>query len=371
MKTKFTILTAFAILFCVLNASAGDLNIFGFFQGQLSRYIATPAKSTDDLLHVENMNAGITQANLFLSKESDWGLTGFVNFEFVNNYSSDNKWGYFNLQEAFLKYDFNDNLAIKAGLLIPRFNAMYEIYNRTPLLPYLSRPMLYETQLGQVTNIFDVLPSRSLLQIMGNINVTDDIKLDIAGFFGNAPNSYIESPDNVFNPDYIPYGQNATIFSTVGGRIGMKWDKLSIGVSATYDKSNKRKFALDLDETKFGGFGDLDRIRLGADFSYKLGPVTLDAELLMSTTSLSQGQKDSLALWAAEPNSLVGKDFDVNCYFISLLSLVNMSKIRLSFRLSGITCPSNRPGYPNLTFNSLSKLSLIGSITTQEQLADE
>ena len=101
-----------------------DTKVYGFFQGSAMFYKSNPSIPTTTTPVVESNNMGITQANVFISKTSENGLTGFVNLEFVNNFSSDRGWGSFNLQEAFVRYDYRDYLTFKGGYFIPQFNSM-------------------------------------------------------------------------------------------------------------------------------------------------------------------------------------------------------------------------------------------------------
>jgi hypothetical protein len=316
---KQWVLGACAVLvFCTIASGQTEgINIFGYFQAQASNYESIPSQYSSTTPVVRTMNLGITQANVFLTKNFSPGLSSFVNFEFVNNFSSDRQWGSFNLQEAFLRYEYDETFTLKAGYFIPKFNAMYEVYNRTPLFPYLLRPLMYETQFGQLTNIFNALPSRALLQVSG-VMPAGDLGIDYALYIGNPGEAFIESRNVPINPAYVPVGQNATNYKSFGGRLGLKYDVISCGVSGVLDKDNKRSFVIDLDGTQTESFGDLNRQRYGADFSASWNNFTLTSELLMTTTSLTQEQKDSLQVWANIPNSQVGINFDVKSYFVSL-----------------------------------------------------
>jgi hypothetical protein len=305
------------LFFSAAPGQTEGINIFGYFQAQASNYESLPSRYSSTTPVVRTLNFGLTQANVFVTKNFAPGLSSFVNFEFVNNFSSDRQWGSFNLQEAFLRYEYDETFTVKAGYFIPRFNSMYEVYNRTPLFPYLLRPLMYETQFGQLTNIFNALPSRALLQVSGVVPA-GELGIEYAAYIGNPGEAFIESRNVPINPAYVPVGQNATNYKAVGGRLGLKYDAISMGVSGVLDKDNKRSFVIDLDGTQTGSFGDLDRQRYGADFSASWNGFTLTSELLLTTTSLTQEQKDSLEVWANIPNSQVGNNFDVKSYFVSL-----------------------------------------------------
>ena len=70
-------------------------------------------------------NMGINQLNLFFAKDFGDDFSSFINFEFVNNYSSDKGFGSFNLSEAYIKWDYRDFLKLKFGMVIPQFNALF------------------------------------------------------------------------------------------------------------------------------------------------------------------------------------------------------------------------------------------------------
>jgi hypothetical protein len=260
---------------------------------------------------------GTNQLNLFLSKDLGDNFTSFVNFEYINNYSSDKGFGAFNLQEAYIKWEYRDFLKVKFGQFIPQFNAMFEMYNKTPLLPYIVRPKLYDATSGNLVDIFDILPQKALLQIFGSIPV-ESINFEYALFMGNPANSFISSPTNNLLPSYVAYGQSAAKHFSFGGRFGIKSNSLRAGVSIHFDKNNQDNFVKDSSGTVVN-LGSFNRFRFGADIDYKFGDFELIAEYLKTSTSLPSAIQDSLNLWNSNDPYFVGNSFNQEFYYGTLL----------------------------------------------------
>jgi len=316
-KIPFSLFFIF-ILFAKTLIAQSSVDIYGYVQSSYSFFhnYYTPYAPVGESNYTYN-NMGINQLNLFLAKDLGNDFSSFINFEFINNYSSDKGFGSFNISEAYIKWDYRDFLKVKFGMVIPQFNALFEIYNRTPLLPYVVRPKLYDATSGNLVDIFDILPQKALIQVYGSIPV-ESANLEYALFAGNPPNSLLSSPNNNLLPGYVAYGESANNYISFGGRVGIKTSNLRIGVSASIDKDNRRNFIKDeLNGT--ANLGDLDRYRLGSDFYFKLGKFELSAEYLMTKTKVSSAIQDSLNLWNAEDPYFVGKSFDKTFYYATLL----------------------------------------------------
>ena len=157
------------------------LKIFGYFQTEL--------RQDNDSGHASNSFL-LQQLNLFLQRDlaTDW--TSFVNFEIINSYSSFRDWGSFSLEEAWVSYRSSDQFKFKVGLQIPEFNNLNIIKNRTPLLPYIFRPIIYETSFGESVNLDVLTPNRAYAQIYGSIP-SHGLKIDYAGFLGKDRKSVV------------------------------------------------------------------------------------------------------------------------------------------------------------------------------------
>jgi len=123
------------------------IKIFGYFQNSFQQWTAFEFRPKQNSFSLQ-------QLNLFFQKDLGTNWTTFVNFEFLNNFSSGRQWGSANLEEAWVKYRADMRFNLKLGLLVPIFNNLHEIKNRTPLLPYIIRPLAYETSFSEFILIF-------------------------------------------------------------------------------------------------------------------------------------------------------------------------------------------------------------------------
>jgi hypothetical protein len=214
--------------------------------------------------------------NLFFQKDLARNWTAFVNFEFLNNFSSSRRWGSANLEEAWAKFAPNEEFNLKIGLQIPVFNNLNEIKNRTPLLPYIIRPLVYETSFSEIIPVEEFLPARAYAQVYGFIPF-GEVKLDYALYIGNSPNISTPLPDSLSS---VQTGIDTSATYLGGGRIGIRFKELKIGISATRDNVN---FFQGI-EAFIGGspsrFDEVPRLRYGADLSYNLGPAVFEGEVI-------------------------------------------------------------------------------------------
>lgn len=332
IKFLFSLLFLFAAT--SINAQE-EISIFGYAQPYFNAFSSAygepgpPAGEEDQ----NYFTMGISQLNLFFQKDFGDDFSSFVNFELINNYSSDRGFGAFNLQEAYLRWNLADELKFKFGMVIPVFNQMYEIYNKTPLLPYIFRPKLYETNQGNLVDIFSFLPQKALVQASGVFNVSG-VKIDYAAYINYPTNGFISSEKNDLIPGYVAFGQPAVNYLGFGGRVGIRYNKLNVGVSLGVDKDNRRnyrqtvyqKYSSYLDDSTASVYdnddtnlGDLNRFRLGADVSFTLGDFTLSGEYLQVKTDVPSESKTILTQWNSEDPYFIGKGFDKSFYYVSLL----------------------------------------------------
>jgi len=128
-----------------------DLKIFGYFQASLY-------KDKDLLTGKKSNTFTLQQLNLMMNKGLWKKWNAFINFEFTNSFSSFDNWGTFALEEAWVRYRYNRYFRLEMGLLIPQFNSLNPIKNRTPLLPYIIRPLVYETSFQESFPIQEFVP---------------------------------------------------------------------------------------------------------------------------------------------------------------------------------------------------------------------
>ncbi len=282
----------------------GEISLFGFFQTagtnvNIKSGAFNPMIMKKSFSEEEQVNFNLQQANILMLSNLGKGFSGFVNLEITNNYSSSKFWGNFSLQEAYVKYDHNMNLKAKIGLFIPKFNNMYEIYNRTPLLPYLFRPIVYEASFWKMFNPEDYLPQRAFLQIYGFVPVSD-FTFDYALYVGNSEDSYFTSGNPTVQTELMDIpGLHQSNFLSFGGRIGVKKDQFTFGVSATLDRDNKTNVNIALaGKPVEKSLGDIPRLRLGADLQVSLSSLTLTGEIISVQHSLTEEQNNLLKQWS-------------------------------------------------------------------------
>lgn len=260
------------ILFLLLSAAThlfaqtGEtpINIFGYFQNQF--------KLEEDPDQGEETNTFLMQQlNLFAQKNLHENWSTFVNLEFLNSYSSSRNTGAMNIEEAWLKFRLNKKFNLKLGLMIPTFNHLNRIKNRTPVLPYIVRPLVYESSLSEVIPVDEFTPSRAFVEINGILPTLNKLKLDYAVFAGNSPNiSTLDLPGQS--------GVDTTNTFLLGGRLGLRFNELKFGISSTYDKDSR--FHSRFQELTDTDFNELPRLRLGFDLSYAYGPLWLQSEFI-------------------------------------------------------------------------------------------
>ncbi len=167
---------------------------------------------------------------------------------------------------------------MKFGLLIPIFNNLNEINNRTPLLPYIFRPIIYETSYSEIVEVEEFVPSRAFIQTYGFLPA-GEVKLDYAFYVGNSPNI----DNDRFGERNLITGIDTTDTFLVGGRIGARFKELKAGLSATHDKTNRFQFS----EFILGGpptrFIERPRTRLGGDLSYNFNKFSFEGEFVTVT----------------------------------------------------------------------------------------
>jgi hypothetical protein len=147
---------------------------------------------------------------------------------------------------------------LKLGLSIPTFNNLNEINNRTPLLPYVIRPLVYETSFNEFIPIEEFVPARAFVQAYGFFPFGES-KLDYAVFVGNSPN--INS-----DPERGQTGTDTTATILVGGRLGIRYRELNLGFSATREPPaamESEEKLLEMVASTEGGLGLLVKRKWG------------------------------------------------------------------------------------------------------------
>ena len=314
MKHIHTIV--FALLMCSIPTLAQEpaIRVFGYFQ---SSFQYKPMDNYSDASHSFNMR----QMNLFMNTQIDERFSALVNLEFLNGFSTEKGFGALNIEDAWVKYQYSPELMIKAGLLVPTFNNLSEIKNRTPLLPYIYRPLVYESTISNILDLGNYLPERAFVQIYGTASL-GEAKIDYATYIGNSETSYrLKGTSGGFVS-----GTDTSRFKMFGGRLGVRYAGLKAGFSATYDRNNPG------DPVGVGlpvQLRDIPRVRIGLDVSYSLSGFTLESELISVQENLNtsnQALLDNIVLLTTNPFtgiSAYGNSLNKTFYYSNLTYDVN------------------------------------------------
>ncbi len=261
----------FLICLCLGHSSVfsqsgeSPLRIFGYFQNQFKEQ-GSPRQDREINTFL------VQQLNLFFQKNLSKNWAAFVNFEFLNSFSISRNTGAMSLEEAWVRYRLNRKFNLKLGLQIPTFNHLNRIKNRTPVLPYIIRPLVYEASLSEVLPVDEFIPARAFVEVYG-ILPARGVKFDYAVFFGNSPNiSTLDDPGQS--------GVDTTATFLIGGRFGIRYKELKVGVSSTLDKVNGFQDFASRFPAEFSDLEEIPRLRLGADLSYTFGPLWFQGEYI-------------------------------------------------------------------------------------------
>lgn len=250
-----------------------DLKIFGYFQNEFEYQDVR-----DGDLRYNSFS--LQQLNIFLQKDIDEKWTALVNLELINSYSSNNRWGAFNLEEAWIKYTSSRQFNLKLGLHTPAFNNFNEIRNRTPLMPYIIRPLAYETSFNETLGVHEFTPRSAFIQAYGSIPA-NSFKIDYSAYMGNSPNIA------EFGNDFDRSGIDTTATFLLGGRIGVRYNDFKLGFSTTTDILDS--FDLQGDDLGLEGFvySDIERHRYGGDFSFFKNNFMFESEFIIVNYDLN------------------------------------------------------------------------------------
>lgn len=256
----------------------GPIQIFGYYQNAFEYYAVQG--------HGDHTSFMTQQLNLIGQKDLAPRFRSFVNFEFLNTYDGSLGWGSASLKEAWVRYDAGRRFKLKLGLQIPVFNGLNEIKTRSPLLPYIVRPIVYETSLKEIVNIEEYVPEQAFIQAYGVLPAAN-LNVEYALFVGNSPNV-----NN--NPEQGQTGIDTTTVIMVGGRLGLHqnnfdsdFSEIKLGVSSTYDRVNSFTAVPELitpdpdaQARISDSFEEIPRWRLGTDVSIYWKKLYLQAEYI-------------------------------------------------------------------------------------------
>jgi hypothetical protein len=311
-KVVFFLLTLIWASAAFAQSGESPINIFGYFQTSFQHWPQSDASTThpqyfNPIEQPAQNSFSLQQLNLFLSKDLARHWRAFINFEILNTFSSQRQWGAFNLEEAWIRYKPSDKFNLKLGLLIPVFNNLNEIKNRTPLLPYIIRPLIYETSFSEfLFAVEEGAPARAFVQASGVIPA-GTAKFEYALYVGNSPN--INSDRNERQT-----GIDTTTTFLIGSRIGFRLKNFKIGLSATHENINLHIVATDIARYEFI-YNEVPRIRLGGDISFQVRRFSFEGEFI----TVNYGDISEIRINGEISNDTAGEiDFDGGFYYGTL-----------------------------------------------------
>lgn len=264
-----------------------ELYIFGFSQVLLNARNTNLTLYESESLPVTlnaktNANSfALHQVNLFFQKSINQNTVFFLNMEATGSYSTKTPSGNFEIPEGWISFQLTDQLNLKTGLLLPRFNNLNEIQNRLPLFPYMIRPLVYENYFTNILDPEDYLPDNAYVQLSGFRNISTEFNLDYAFYVGNAEESFLSNiPAGSLGSEEestaLYQGENLNTQLLYGGRVGIenRLQTLKFGVSFTFDEDNKkasRNPNVLISDLVLPDLGEITRYRVGFDlaFTYK------------------------------------------------------------------------------------------------------
>ena len=257
------------------------LRVFGYFQSYFSRVDGDALLVPENIPATDRRNTfNQQQLNLLFAKDLTDSFSAFVNVELTNSFSSKDGWGSIKLEEAWVRYNHSSALNVKAGLQIPTFNNLNEIKNRTPLLPYIFRPSVYESAYSEFLPTRVFVPNQAYVQVYGGIPM-GGTRLDYSVYAGNQ-DAFITDTTMVS----AVTGVDTTTALMVGGRLGLRKRSLKLGVSGTVDKDN----------LSFLNLGAVRRFRLGADLSFTFKRFFFEGEFIAVRYNPTDLQQSFLTL---------------------------------------------------------------------------
>lgn len=258
----------FLLLFtAILNAQTeeSDLLIFGYFQN-------TFANETSAQTNTAHTSFVMQQLNLIAQKDLSKNWRAFINLKMLNNFSTEKRWGAYSIEEAWVRYRYNNQFNLKIGLQIPIFNSFNEIKDRTPIVPYVVKPLVYEDSYADVISIEDFIPRQAFLQMYGFYG-KNKLKIEYAIYMGNSPNVIKWEDEGIAGLD-----SSDTIMQ--GGRFGLRYENLRTGISFTNDQVAGIQAVPHYFIEDSSIQDRVHRIRIGADFSYEIANFDIKAEYI-------------------------------------------------------------------------------------------
>lgn len=280
-----------------LSQSRDKLYVYGYFQAQYRL-------GAEELggIRTKTNSFSLQQLNLLFSKNLGKSYSGFVDIESLNSFSSADGWGSLKLSEAWVRYHKGRAFMIKVGLQVPTFNNLNDIKNRTPLLPFILRPAVYESAYANLMPNYAFVPDQAFVSISGTLT-SNRLKFDYTLYTGNEK-EFTSPVRNELNS--LPSGSDTTSAKLWGGRIGLRRNNIKFGISSTIDHTNPPQYDLT----------PVRRIRVGSDLSFAIKKAYTESEVIWVRHFPNNDQQNVLAE-ISRANPLLTDD--LNKFFVHFL----------------------------------------------------
>jgi hypothetical protein len=211
--------------------SAQNLRVFGYSQSLMNN---VTTENLDGNLafggsEYTTRSFFLQQTNVFLANRFSRKSSAFVNIEFVNNQDVEKGFGNLSLQEAWFDYNVSNDFSLKFGKLLPKFGALNDQRNRTPILPFATRPLIYENLYGEIFNQEDYVPLFAFFQAEKRFELSNKLSLETTAFLSGAEEDLLVSPDNRADESSLT-GSNSTDNLTLGGKINFVFSDYNVGI---------------------------------------------------------------------------------------------------------------------------------------------
>jgi len=280
--------------FLASGARAEGVDVFGYMQSYYQHQF--------DLTSSTKKNTGsfnMQEMDLFVRKDLTSDVSCLIDLQTIDNFSQENNWGSINLDEAWIKFSPSKLFNLKVGKIVPTFNNFNEIKTKFPLMPYIFRPIVYESTYQSTLQVSLWVPAHAAIQINGTAPISD-VKLDYAVYGGNS--DFIVSQFQGLST-MVP-GMDSTKFKMGGGRLGARYMGIKLGVSGTYDYSKHEdvneiisKVNAAIAATPYPQLPTLPatpRGRVGVDLSYTGYGFTFEGEYIYVKEMLDDANKATL-----------------------------------------------------------------------------
>jgi hypothetical protein len=221
------------------------VNLYGFTSTVFSAY--TPHNEPVLGNGVVSNYLAVAQTDIFLSADLGSQFRFLIDLQVLNDFGAQLTINPF-LHQAWGEWRPSDAFGIRAGRILTPFAYFNSVHSRPALYWFIERPFAYQEP--TFTEDMAVLrPEFAQVSVSGTARLTDDIKLDYAGYVGNTDVQ-------------VGSGLDLNSRKLLGARVALRTDNVTVGFSPVMNKVTPEDsvsqnvntiFALDL-QANLAGF---------------------------------------------------------------------------------------------------------------------